>query len=798
MIANLNITPVQGQEIMLKSIPFNDVHIDDAFWSPRIQINHNTTIPLILTQCLNTGRIDNFKKAAGQMPGEHEGYVFNDSDVYKLIEAMAYDLSINPDKILQQKMDEIISLIAAAQRPDGYLNTYYILNKNNEKPWSDLANMHELYCAGHLFEAAVAHNQTTGETTLLNVAIKFADYIDSVFGPGKRIDVPGHPEIEIGLVKLYEQTNNRKYLKLAEFFLDARGQKDQREKLYGAYTQDHKPVADQRKAVGHAVRAAYLYTAMADVTLKTNKNKYKKALNSLWEDVVSRKLYLTGGIGANSNGESFGKAYELPNKTAYAETCAAIANIMWNQSMLQLNGDAKYADVLELTLYNGFLSGISLKGDKFFYPNPLSFDPRDNFNHGSNTRTTWFNCACCPPNIARLIPSLGKYIYACSDNAIYANLFIGNTANFNLLQTPVELKMESGLPWDGQVKITVTPQQDNKEFNLNLRIPGWAVGKPVPSDLYQYMYKNYPLADVQIKINGQPIQYQTLNGYVQINRYWKNGDTVEMTFPMAVRRVVSPPLEINRGKVALQRGPIVYCFEGADYEGYARNLALDDKVLIGAEYQSGKLGGFVAPTGNIYVKRVIANARAASSTLEEMKAIPYYAWANRETTEMRVWIYRSAVKCERPLTPTISSTSWPAASYYNNDDKNSTINAIQDLLIPDSPTDKSIPRFTFGNHTGTTEWVQYMFDKENKIDRFETYWYRDENQTPGSCQYPYDFRAYYLIDDEWKPMPRTTIQEVDENGYQFIAFDPVTTTGVRLEFDLQPNYSAGILEWIAW
>jgi DUF1680 family protein len=435
-------TGCQTQESgQLRAVPFTDVTVGDEFWSPRMETNRKVTVPYDFKKCEETGRIDNFAKAGGLMEGNFEGIYFNDSDLYKVIEGAAYSLKIHPDPELEKYVDGVIYKIAAAQWEDGYLYTFYSLpERQPEKRWTDVRNKHELYCAGHFFEAAVAYYQATGKRKILDVAIRLADYIDSVFGPDKKHDVPGHEEIEMGLVKLYRVTGDEKYLALAKFFLDERGQSDRR-KIYGDYCQDHKPVIEQGAAVGHAVRAGYLYSGMADVAALTGDNGYVEALERIWRDVVSKKLYITGGVGARRGGESFGEDYELPNKTAYCETCAAIANAMWNHRMFLLGGDAKYIDVLERVIYNGFLSGISLSGDKFFYPNPLASD-------GDYGRSPWFDCACCPVNIVRFVPSLPGYAYAQQGDVLYVNLFIGGSATVEMADNTVRLKQQTRYPWD--------------------------------------------------------------------------------------------------------------------------------------------------------------------------------------------------------------------------------------------------------------------------------------------------------------------------------------------------------------
>jgi DUF1680 family protein len=615
----------------LTAVPFTDMVIADEFWAPRLETNRKVTIPYDFKKCEQTGRIDNFAKAGGQMEGKFEGIYFNDSDLYKVIEGAAYSLKSHPDPGLERYVDGVIEKIAAAQWEDGYLYTFYSLTQRQpEKRWTDVQNKHELYCAGHFFEAAAAYYQATGKRKILDVAIRLADYIDSVFGPGKKHDVPGHEEIEIGLVKLYRVTGDKKYLALAKFFLDERGKAKGR-KVYGEYCQDHKPVIKQEAAVGHAVRAGYLYSGMADVAALTGDAGYVEALGRIWKDVASKKLYITGGIGARGGGESFGKDYELPNKTAYCETCAAIANAMWNHRMFLMDGDAKYIDILERVIYNGFLSGISLGGNKFFYPNPLASD-------GKYQRSPWFGCACCPTNIVRFMPSLPGYAYAYKNDSVYVNLFIGGSAAIKMGENAVRLTQQTRYPWDGNVKITVEPESRSagKEFAICIRIPGWAQNKPVPSDLYSYSDQNSQKA--ALKVNDQPVAPDIDKGFVRILRTWQVGDVIELNLPMPIRRVLShEKIKDNTGRIAIQRGPVVYCFEGADNSQGIASLVLPADAKLQTEYQSELLGGIVTITGQGKIRQPEKEGKTVLEDTEAV-AIPYYAWAHRGKNEMAVWL----------------------------------------------------------------------------------------------------------------------------------------------------------------
>jgi len=598
----------------LTPVSFTSVDPNGGFWAARLQTNRAVTLGHNLKKCRETGRITNFEKAAGLMQGDFEGKYFNDSDVYKVLEGAAYVLAAHPDADLEKYLDALIEKIASAQWQDGYLNTFYTVPKRRpDDRWTNIRVRHELYCAGHFFEAAAAYYQATGKKRILDVAAKLADHIDSVFGPEGLNSPPGHEEIEIGLVKLYRVTGNEKYLNLARFFLDQRGRPDGRE-LYGEYSQDHKPVLEQQQAVGHAVRATYMYSGMVDVGALTGLRCYIDASDRIWHNVVSKKLHITGGVGARHGGEAFGDDYELPNKTAYNETCAAIGNALWNHRLFLANGHAKYIDVLERILYNGFLSGVSLTGDAFFYQNPLASD-------GKNRRP-WFDCACCPPNILRFMASIPGFAYAHRDRDLYVGLFIEGDATVKMLNNNVTLNQQTRYPWDGQIKITINPQHP-AVFAINLRIPGWAQNQPVPGDLYRFMNKSPE--KVTLKLNGRALAPDIRNGFARIERNWEKGDIIELVLPMPIRRLLAhKKVADNAGKVALQRGPIVYCAEWADNGGYTRNLALPDSARLKAEFRPDLLDGVIVITGDE----------------PALVAVPYYTWANRGAGEMAVWLPR--------------------------------------------------------------------------------------------------------------------------------------------------------------
>jgi len=768
----------------IKPVPFTNVHITDRFWTPRLRTNQNVTIPYAFWKCEETGRISNFEKAAGLIEGKHEGFYFNDSDLYKIMEGAAYSLQVNPDKMTWMYLDKLIKIISAAQWEDGYLFTYYsIPDRQPEKLWTNVANTHEQYCAGHMYEAAVAHYQVTEETNFLNIAIKNADLMCEVFNPEGRTDPPGHEEIEIGLCKLYRATGNQKYLNQAKFFLDQRGREGNRgpdggRGLYGIYAQDHKPVTEQTKAVGHSVRAAYLYTGMADVAALTGDMKYVKAIDTIWEDVVDAKMYVTGGIGARGGGEAFGDDYELPNLSAYCETCAAIGNIFWNHRMFLLHGHAKYIDILERTLYNGLLSGISLSGDKFFYQNPLE-------SYGQHERSPWFGCACCPSNITRFIPAIPGYIYAHKDNNIYVNLFISGKVQVNTRNNIVTITQETRYPWDGGVKITVEPEKSD-EFTIYVRIPGWVRNQPVPSDLYHFLQENNE--SYTLKINNQDIASEITDGFACLERKWNKGDIIELNLPMPVRRVIAHKnLEDDKGKAALQRGPVVYCAEWPDYtDGHVSNLLLQDNEVLDSTFRKDLLNGIQVIEGQAVA---LAHSEEDDSIIETnvpFLAIPYYAWAHRGPGQMVVWLPRNKSAARALPAPTIASKSNVTTSGGTDPQ------AVNDQLVPENSNDHSVLHFHWWPKKGSKEWVTFSFDKPQRISTIQAYWFDDTGE--GECRTPESWKIFYKKNDEFKSVINPKGLGTEKDKFNNATFEPVKTNAIRIEVNLRENFSAGIYE----
>ena len=665
---SISVSPIclgQERDYPIRPVPAHRVRFTDAFWWPRLEVNRTATIPVSFQMCEETGRNENFKVAGGLSEANWAGgFGFNDSDVFKVMEGAAYSLMMHPDEKLRVYLAELINWIAAAQEDDGYLYTAYTARDRiadpqqlrccyprDNKKWLSLKDSHELYNLGHMYEAAVAHWEATGDDAFLKVAKKSADLLVDTFGPGK-IEIPaGHPEIELGLVKLYRATGNERYLELAKFLIDIRGKpSDERPQLWGDYHQDHKPLVEQAEAVGHAVRAMYLYAGATDIAALTGDRALSNAVDRLWDSVFARKAYLTGGIGATSEGEAFGKDFQLPNESAYSETCANLATCFWNHRMFLLHGDGKYIDMLERALYNGAISGVALDGKTFFYPNPLA-------SAGGYVRSKWFDCACCPTNICRFIPSVPGYVYATRDDMLYVNLFVAGTAEVKLDRGTVHVEQETAYPWGGRVMIKITPATAGQRFELRVRIPGWADNEAFPSELYTYLDKP---ADERptLRLNDNAADYTPdKNGYAMIAaREWQPDDVVTLELPMPVRRVVAHvDVEADRGRVALMRGPVVYCIEWPDvHGGQVHNLVLPDDKPLASEFRKELLGGVQLITGAVYRIREGSEAQTGGGSkripfTEEItfSAIPYYAWAHRGPGEMAVWLARTADALEK-------------------------------------------------------------------------------------------------------------------------------------------------------
>lgn len=780
----------------VKPVPFVAVHVNDGFWAPKIETNRKITIPFAFKKDEETGRVDNFIRAAKAQHGEsfenhkYPPYPFDDTDVYKVIEGAAYTLSVHPDPQLESYIDTLIEKIAAAQEKDGYLYTARSIDPAHPHPWSgnqrwilEGVNSHELYNLGHLYEAAVAHYQATGKRNLLDIALRTADLLDNTFGPGKLSIWPGHQIIEMGLAKLYRMSGDAKYLNMARFMLDARGPDSKLQGAGNAYVLAHKRVIDQTKAVtgGHAVRATYMYSGMADVAALTGDAAYVNALDRIWENVVSKKIHVTGGIGARRAGEAFGADYELPNMSAYNETCAAVGNDYWNHRLFLLHADARYIDVMERTLYNGIISGVSLDGTTFFYQNPLEATGHAD----KDKRSPWFGVACCPGNITRFMASVPGYVYAHRNDTIWINLYMSNTADIKLDNgRKVKLRQETRYPWDGSVKITVTPDRDDP-LTLNVRIPGWARNEPIPSDLYRFLDRDK--SQSILKVNGKPIAMKPDKGYVSINRKWKSSDVVELSLPMPVRRIVAnDQVAADRGRVAIQRGPIIYAAEWPDNPNVkVRHLMLRNEERLTTEFKPDLLKGVQVVKGKAIALKMNESGKVLKSE-QTFTAIPYYAWANRGAGQMIVWLPSSETSARPEPFPTIATKAQVTTSGRKNPEP------IHDGEEPTSSVDSS-SYFDWWPRKGTTEWVEYTFDKPATVSESQLYWFDDTGH--GGVRVPAAWKLFYKDGTEWKPVETTATYGVAKDQYNRIAFKPVTTSALRLEVTMQPNFSAGLQEW---
>lgn len=778
----------------IKEVPFTQVHLSDHFWSPRIETNRTVSIPSAFKECEKNGRFDNFAIAGKLIKGEQRGdFSFDDTDPYKIIEGASYSLAVKYDKTLDAYLDSVITLIAAAQEPDGYLTTcvtnkcYRLSGWWGTHKWEKI-NSHELYNSGHLYEAAVAHYQATGKRSLLDVAIKNADLVCKVFGSDDdQKHVPsGHPIIEMALAKLYKVTHNENYLKMAKYFIEETGRGTDGHHL-SEYSQDHKPILQQDEIVGHAVRAGYLFSGVADVANLTQDTAYFHALSRIWDNMAGKKLYITGGIGSRAQGEGFGPNYELNNQTAYCETCASIANVYWNYRMFLATGNAKYVDVLERALYNGVISGVSLSGDKFFYDNPLE-------SMGQHERQYWFGCACCPGNITRFMASVPSYMYATQENDVYVNLYIQGKAELTTENNKVSVEQETEYPWNGGVRIIVRPQTE-QEFALRLRIPGWAQDSPVPTDLYQFTAKasNYTLS-----VNGTTTNAKQSDGYVTLVRKWKAGDIVELNLPMDIRRIrANKHVEDDLGKLAIERGPIMFCLEGKDQsDSTVFNKFIPENTPIKATFNAKLLNGIMELSGT-------AKEVKSDGTIESVpfKAIPYSTWNNRGADQMAVWIPESAQYAHPTPKPTIASkaqTLMLQAPIQKDAPSSATVETwawgVNDQWEPKRSSDISKPYHYWWLKSGTVETLAYHFDKVYTVSNVEVYWL-DFDHYDGNFRAPESWKLYYKKGNEWKEVEALTPYTVDKDKYNSLNFKPVETTGLKIAAQLQKGASGGIIEW---
>ena len=779
----------QSAHYSIDPVPFTSVKVqENSFWGQRLKASREVTIPLAFSKCESEGRYDNFVKAERQLHSpvnlgfEVKGYSFDDTDVYKTIEGASYVLQTYPDKKLEHYIDSVLTIVAAAQEPDGYLYTARTMNPEHPHEWAgdrrwvkDEELSHELYNLGHMVEGAIAHYQATGKRNFLDIAIRYADCVvrEVGSGSGQARVVPGHQIAEMALAKLYVVTGEKKYLDEAKFFLDQRGKTGYREE----YNQTHLPVLEQDEAVGHAVRAAYMYAGMADVAALTGDKDYIDAIDRIWDNIVSKKLYITGGIGATNNGEAFGANYELPNMSAYCETCAAIGNVYVNYRMFLLHGDAKYYDVLERTLYNGLISGVSLDGGGFFYPNPLE-------SIGQHQRQAWFGCACCPSNICRFIPSVPGYVYAVKDNSLYVNLFMPNTMKQKIQGKELVLTQQTGYPWNGDVDITIDKTACRKEIALKIRIPGWVRGQVVPSDLYRYTDGKRP--GYSVCLNGKPVESELQNGYFVISRKWKKGDKVSVRFDMEPRVVKAhQAVRADQGRISVERGPVVYCAEWPDNPGFSVRSVLMNQAPRFSVQQSEELGGIRTITAAAQSLSFDENGRLDVKDVT-LKLIPYYAWCHRGSGEMAVWLPQD-LRASKPSKPaTLASESKIDASHMVR-----SIGAVCDRLVPG---DESSPYYHWWPKNGGTEWISYTFKSPATVSRSTVWWFDD--QPWGGCSVPKAWRILYRNEaGEWVPVQGADAYPTVKGAACEVNFTPVTTSAVKLEVDLPDELSSGLYEW---
>ena len=799
----------------ITQVPFTKVKVaQQTFWGQRLDASQNVTIPLAFSKSEETGRYTNFSNAAQHIKDPSKvfeikdgTFSFDDTDPYKTIEGASYLLQTYPNAKfkggrLDKYVDSVVAVIASGQEPDGYLYTSRTQNPAKPHNWAgakrwerveDLS--HEFYNLGHLCEAAVAHYYATGKKNFLNVAIKYADCVCREVGdkPGQASVVPGHQIAEMGLAKLYIATGDKKYLDMAKFFLDKRGKRDAswkqtRNGLYDSdgyfhslsdYSQSHKPVCEQDEAVGHAVRAGYMYAGMADIAALTGDKSYIDAIDRIWDNIVGKKYYITGGVGATASSESFGANYELANMSAYCQTHADIAQVYLNYRLFLLHGDSKYYDALERSLYNGVISGISIDGGKFFYPNPLQ-------SIGQHQRQPWFGCACCPSNAARFIPSLPQYIYAVKDNSLYINLFNSNTVNVQVGKKKVTLQQETNYPWDGDITLKIAGGAG--KYALNIRIPGWVKGEVVPSNLYTYT--DGKRLGYTVKVNGEAVESPLQQGYFVIDRTWKKGDKVEIHFDMEPRTVrANGQVAADKGRVAVERGPIVYCAEWPD------NKCDVLSVLINQEPKF-TLGNKEIMNTNVQTLTTDAQtltfdkAGKLHAADEKLVLIPYYAWAHRGPGKMTVWIPQDLTATTPALPASIASESKISASTK----RLPALSAINDRLVPADATDRSVPYTHWWPAKNTTEWLAYDFAKAETVSTSTVYWFDDGPW--GGCRVPESWKLYYKNDKgEWVPVKNLTEYGVVKGAANIVNFEPVKTSAMKLEIKQPADYSCGVFEW---
>jgi DUF1680 family protein len=782
--------------VRLTPVPIQQVVVQDDFWAPKLKVWRQVTIPDCLGKFDKDGALTNFDKIRDGTGGDHGGPPWYDGLIYEMIRGCADFLAAERDAALETRLDGYIERIAAAaaKDPDGYLNTWTQLKAPAHRWGLDGGNdveQHDVYNAGAMVEAAVHYYRATGKARLLQVATRLANHMADVMGPPpKRNVVPGHSLGEEALVKLYllfrerpelksrmtVPVDEQRYLKLAEFWIENRGNHEGGRsfgRLDGTYAQDHKPVLQQETIEGHAVRATLLCAGLVAAGNVNGREDYLAAARRLWENMVERRMYVIGGLGAVAGYEGFGPDYVLPNN-GYLETCAAIGAGFFHHNMNLALADARYADELERTLYNAVLPGVSLQGNTYFYENPLEAGPQ-------RTRWAWHGCPCCPPMFLKIMGALPGYICAQDEGGIYVNLFVGSQAEVRLRAGKVRLHQTTRYPWDGKIKLLVEPERQ-MEFAVRLRLPGWC-GEP------------------KLEVNGRtPQAIQKVRGYACLQRKWRSGDVITLSLPMPVQRIKAhPKVEADIGRVALQRGPLVYCLEVVDNGGHVRNLVIPPEAPLTAQHRPDLFGGVTVIQGPAMAVHsepwpdplYLPSSRLHGVTHTQFTAIPYFANANRQSGEMMVWMAESAPKAAPLPIPTLATRARPSASHCWQTD---TVSALNDQVEPAASDDTTIPRFTWWNHRGTSEWVQYDFDHPTKICAAEAYWW-DERRIHAHCRVPQSWRLVYQSNGEWKPVTGASAYGTEMDRFNRVTFDPVVTTALRLEVQLQADWSGGIVEW---
>ncbi|HET6250770.1 MAG TPA: beta-L-arabinofuranosidase domain-containing protein [Tepidisphaeraceae bacterium] len=779
----------------LSAVPIQQLKIDDGFWSPKLKLWREVMIGDCFTKFENDrgGALNNFDRVRDGKSGGHAGPPWYDGLVYEMIRGSADFLAETPDPALEKRLDGYIARIAAAQAvdPDGYINTWTQLEAP-AKRWGlnggNDVEQHDVYNAGCLIEAGVHYYRATGKTTLLKVAARLANDMCRVIGPAPRKNViPGHAIAEEALVRMYElfreqpglkaemgfAVDEASYLKLSEFFIEARGHHEGRTN-FKAYDQDNVPVFQQQTIEGHAVRATLMATGVAALARVNQEPQYYQTAQRLWDDMAGRKLYITGGVGATSNGEAFGPDYDLPNN-GYLETCAAVGGGFFSRDMNLAFGDARYVDEMETVLYNGALGHVSQAGNTYSYENPLSFDR-------GHARWSWHDCPCCPPMFLKMMGALPGYIYAQDASGVYVNLFIANHADVTIANNKVKLAEKTRYPWDGAVEIAVDPEKE-AAFDVCVRVPEWCQAKQSPDSLY--MVEGLPESRAfSLKVNGQPVELAMSRGYARISRTWKKGDIVSLAMQMPIRRVRAPKVSADAHRVALQRGPVVYAFEPVNAPVCVDSLFLPPDASLAAEYRPNVLGGVTVINCALKVR----GKKGTAAKPVSLAAIPYYAYLNRGPSDFRVWI----PEAEADAVPaTLARLATPTASHFNPGDPPRGLN---DGIVPQKSSDVSKKRMTWWDHKGMAEWVQYDFPQAMKVSRVRVYWFADRT-VKGGCDLPQSWRLLYKQGDVWKPVEKPSDYGVAADQFNETAFTPVTTSALRLEVQLKPNWSGGIWEW---